>query len=162
MLAFSPALFADEGGNAPFSSYESEKSDGLVASVAEVLGLGASARGHVRDSPSGCEMRAHDPHGSHHSTGRVNGEIRSTCNNAVPVMYHTAKLQAQNWWGGWDNVGRTGVFNKANVKRGSAFGNDDCENKRYRVIGDGYIYDVDYEVYMARAGSRWIRNPCGM
>lgn len=113
----------------------------------------------VMSSPSGCKQKANSPHHSHHKPGRVNTEVRATCNNPVPEMYHTSQLWNWRSWG-WDRIGDIGQFSGLNEKRGSAFGNDVCEINLYRGTGDGWIIDVDGEIYEAETISNTEYDPC--
>ena len=115
----------------------------------------------VGNSPSGCEQSAHNPHRSTHYPGTVNAEIRATCNNAVPEMYHTSTLMKSGGFLGLEwSVADVGQFSGISVSVGSAYGNDLCENRRYKGIGDGWVIDVDDNVYIAATGSREVNNPC--
>lgn len=112
-------------------------------------------------SPSGCVQAAHNPHESHHVPGTINAEVRATCNNAVPYMYHTAQLWETRWWG-WDRIGQKGTFSKAWRSQGSAYANDQCRNNWIRVTGSGYVDDVDGNRYYANTESNHVHNPCNL
>ena len=114
------------------------------------------------DSPSGCVQSAQYPHISRHALPerRVNGEIRAKCNSRVPRMYHSATLfKTQSLR--WVQVGQS-ILDRANIDEGRAYANAPCERLAYRVVGTGFIVDIDGETYIAATASPPIYNPCDM
>ncbi len=112
-------------------------------------------------SPSGCIQRAHHPHKSSHEPGRMNAEVRATCNTNVPLMSHEAQMWERRFWG-WDRIGDKQPFQDDWVDEGSAYANDVCRNNNIRATGLGEIADIDGKTYYAKTESARIDNPCSL
>ena len=161
----SPRASADgpdsEGTVSSGYSNTPESSDGILGQLTNLL-FSSSQREYTL-SPSGCAQHAHYPHRSSHRKPAwiVNSEIESECDSPVPVMYHTAQLWEQRFWG-WDRIGNRGVFRGSAVDEGSAYANDECKKNVVETIGEGYVIDVDGQEYQARTKSIQKYNPCNL
>jgi hypothetical protein len=113
------------------------------------------------NGPSQCYQQSMNPHKSGHF-GWMSGEVRATCRNQVPHMWHEAQLWENRWWGG-EKIGTPDTFDDHNVQKGSANAHSDCvANDPIWVTGNGYIVDTDGHTYYSGTEGNHITNPCNL
>lgn len=123
---------------------------------------GASATADVNyDSPSGCQLRAHYIHPSDHEPGRMNVEVATQCNSAVPSIIMTAQLYEKRDQS-WVRIGDHGLFIAENTSSGNVYANDVCRKSWIKAVGLGEILDVDGDYYYAAVSSGPVYNPCNL
>ena len=131
--------------------------------------LGASVAGDVVHSPTRCILHADNIHALKKppsDVGKMGGKVVSTCPTPVKEQWNWAQMQ--RYFGGdrWINVGTYDLAHKFAKKEAIAKSKHVCQSSSdgFRVIGDGWIVDVDGVQYFALnpVGSRIAYNPCGL
>ncbi|MDP4014724.1 MAG: hypothetical protein U0990_10935 [Candidatus Nanopelagicales bacterium] len=119
--------------------------------------VGGKANG---PSPSGCRIKSHNPHLSHHKKGRVNVGATAKCEAYVSALHAESQLQETAWYG-WADIGVPGSKTILVSKYVRVYGHDKCHvTATYRGKGYGRSIEKSGTYERGKVGKSWYAVRC--